>query len=176
MPVAWRWSSPGCVISAIKCTKARAGTWAGIREHANTRVRARHWAPDTFFPLRAVSGRAAQAKMLSGRGDPIRVRGPRWPKAPINRTHSKRFAIEAGVAPNGAPAYGLRASSAPLFLGELTALKVTGSWVAPFRFHACVGTMNHYGRDGVPPSLIFGTTTRGPFHGSGRTRSPFAFA
>jgi len=83
----------------------------------------------------------------------------RWPsragrKAPINRTHSKRFAL-ANESADHAVAFGVRASSAPLSQGWLQFDGRPGSWKAPIRFCARVGTMNPcVGRHlfGVPPS------------------------
>src|SRR3989441_880201 len=62
-------------------------------------------------------------------------------KAPINRTHSKRFALTAESA-NDAAAFGVRASSAPPSQGRLRFDGRVGSWRASFRFCTCNGTMN----------------------------------
>jgi len=91
-------------------------------------------------------------------------------KAPINRTHSKRFAPAESA--DCATAFGVRASSAPLskaccdsvdgrFMESPLSLlrthwdhepeirksfeikpSVSGSWRAFFRFRACIGTLN----------------------------------
>src|SRR6266511_905966 len=58
----------------------------------------------------------------------------RWPsragrKAPINRTHSKRFALAAESADHAA-GFGVRASSAPLSQGRLQFDGRAGSWKA----------------------------------------------
>src|SRR6058998_1222389 len=60
-------------------------------------------------------------------------------KAPINRTHSKRFALAAESA-DDASAFGVRASSAPLFQGRVGLNAWAGSWRALSRFFACIGT------------------------------------
>jgi hypothetical protein len=54
---------------------------------------------------------------------------------------SKRFALAAESA-DDASAFGVRASSAPLSHGRLQFDGRVGSWRAPFRFFACIGTMN----------------------------------
>jgi len=70
----------------------------------------------------------------------------RWPsragrKAPINRTHSKRFAL-ADESTDHAVAFGVRASSAPLSQGRLQFDGRAGSWRAPTTVMSCIGTMN----------------------------------
>ena len=85
----------------------------------------------------------------------------RWPsragrKAPINRTHSKRFAIAVESADH-AVAFGVRASSAPLSQGRLQFDGRAGSWKASFRVGPCIGTMN-------PPLIP-------PRRGTDRTRT-----
>ena len=62
-------------------------------------------------------------------------------KAPINRTHSKRFALAAESADH-ASAFGVRASSAPISQGRLPFDGRAGSWKRRYPFFACIGTMN----------------------------------
>src|SRR5438128_1721034 len=62
-------------------------------------------------------------------------------KAPINGTHSKRFALAAESADH-ASAFGVRASSAPLSQGRLRFDGRAGSWRALSALRPCIVTMN----------------------------------
>ena len=69
----------------------------------------------------------------------------RWPspaggKAPINRTHSKRFAL-ADESMDHALAFGVRASSAPLSQSRLQFDGRVGSWRTPTTSRLRIGTM-----------------------------------
>jgi hypothetical protein len=94
---------------------------------------------DSDHPRRFATGRALTTlrpcvgTMNSGIVPPQR-------KAPINRTHSKRFARFGDLGSREAS--GVRASSAPLSRCKLRVPGRSGSWRAPSALMPCIGTMN----------------------------------